>query len=113
MFQDLPFEGSSCVTWLNGIAPSNKTTLYRHIKSGKPYHGYMCEWESEEITPIVDRGVQVNVTEVPSGITVTYSSFRKAALSFAPEYITTGPTIKAFAENGKLFKDKYKISITS
>jgi hypothetical protein len=35
---------------------------------------------------------------------------RKAALSFAPEYFTTGPTIKAFAENGKLFKEKYKIA---
>jgi hypothetical protein len=35
---------------------------------------------------------------------------RKAALSFAPEYITTGPTIKVFAENGKLFKEKYKIT---
>jgi len=28
----------------------------------------------------------------------------------APEYITTGSTIKAFAENGKLFLEKLKIS---
>lgn len=45
---------SSCITYLNSIAPSNKTTLYRHFKSGKPYHGYICEWVSELTTPIVD-----------------------------------------------------------
>jgi len=28
---------SSCVAYLDSIAPSNKTTLYRHINSGKPY----------------------------------------------------------------------------
>lgn len=104
---------SSCITYLNSIAPSNKTTLYRHIISGKPYHGYICQWVSELTTPIVDKGVQVNVTHVPSDTTVTYPSIRKAALSFAPEYITTGPTIKAFAENGKLFKGEYKIAIIS
>jgi len=27
----------TCVAYLNTIAPSNKTTLYRHINSGKPY----------------------------------------------------------------------------
>jgi len=30
---------SSCITFLNNIAPSNKTTLCRHIESGKPYNG--------------------------------------------------------------------------
>jgi hypothetical protein len=34
---------STCVAYLNAIAPSNKTTLYRHITSGKPYQGYMCQ----------------------------------------------------------------------
>lgn len=34
---------SSCITFLNNIAPSNKTTLCRHIKSGKPYNGYLCQ----------------------------------------------------------------------
>ena len=34
---------SACVAYLDAIAPSNKTTLYRHIISGKPYQGYMCE----------------------------------------------------------------------
>jgi group I intron endonuclease len=34
---------SSCTTYLNTIAPSNKTTLYRHINSGKPYQGYICQ----------------------------------------------------------------------
>jgi hypothetical protein len=34
---------STCVAYLNTIAPSNKTTLYRHINSGKPYQGYICQ----------------------------------------------------------------------
>jgi len=34
---------TSCVTFLNNIAPSNKTTLCRHIESGKPYNGYLCQ----------------------------------------------------------------------
>jgi len=29
----------TCVAYLNTIAPSNKTTLYRHINSGKPHQG--------------------------------------------------------------------------
>jgi hypothetical protein len=33
---------SDCIAYLNSIAPSNKTTLYRHIKSERPYHGYIC-----------------------------------------------------------------------
>jgi hypothetical protein len=40
MFQALPLGGSACIAYLNTIAPSNKTTLYRHINSGKPYQGY-------------------------------------------------------------------------
>ncbi|KAG0632528.1 hypothetical protein HOY80DRAFT_100913 [Tuber brumale] len=34
---------SDCIAYLNNIAPSNKTTLYRHIKSERPYHGYLCQ----------------------------------------------------------------------
>jgi hypothetical protein len=104
---------SACIAYLNTIAPSNKTTLYRHINSGKPYQGYICQWESEETTPIIDNSIQVNVTHVPTGKTETFSSFRKAALSFAPKFTTTGSTIKVFAENGKLFKDEYRINIIS
>lgn len=33
---------SDAITYLNTIAPSNKTTLYRYIESGKPYNGYIC-----------------------------------------------------------------------
>lgn len=32
-----------CVNFLNKIGPSSKSTLLRHIKSGKPYHGYICK----------------------------------------------------------------------
>jgi hypothetical protein len=57
--------------------------------------------------------VQVSVTHVPTDKTEIFSSFRKAALSFAPKYITTGPTLKTYAENGVLFKGEYRISIIS
>jgi hypothetical protein len=95
-----------CVEYLNTIASSYKTTLYRHIKSGKPYHGYVCKLNNEET-----RDIKVSITHVASNETITYSSLRKAALSFAPKDKTTGQTIKAFADSGKLFRDEYKITI--
>jgi hypothetical protein len=95
-----------CIEYLNTIAPSYKTTLYRHIKSGKPYQGYICELNNEET-----RDIRVSVTHVANNETITYYSLRKAALSFAPKYNTTGQTIRAFADSGKLFKDEYKITI--
>ena len=104
---------SSCITFLNKIAPSNKTTLCRHIESGKPYNGYLCQWDTEinVTSSIMDKSIEIQVTHVPSGSTAIYPSFRKAALSFAPDFITTGQTLKAFAEKGKLFKGEFKISI--
>jgi uncharacterized protein YdhG (YjbR/CyaY superfamily) len=80
--------------------------LYRHIKSGKPYQGYICRLDNEET-----RDIKVSVTHLTNNKTIIYSSLRKAALSFAPKYNTTGQTIKAFANSGNLFKDEYKITI--
>jgi hypothetical protein len=97
---------NDCIEYLNTIVPSYKTTLYRHIKSGKPYHGYICEIDSKETKDIV-----VSITHLVTNETTIYSSLRKAVLSFAPKYNTTGQTIKAFADKGKLFKDEYKIII--
>src|SRR2546421_161001 len=34
---------SNCVIYLNNIAPSNKSTLYRYIELKKPYHGFICK----------------------------------------------------------------------
>jgi len=104
---------SSCLVYLNSIAPSNKSTLYRYIKSQKPYNGFICQWQSEPISLVKDKAIEVNVTNILNGDTVNYTSFRKAALSFAPENITTGSTLKALAEKGELFKGKYKITIIS
>jgi len=95
-----------CVEFLNAIAPSNKTTLYRYINSGKPYQGYICKFSNELINK---KSIAVKVTYVPSGAVVTYPTIRKAALSFSPDIITTGQTIKAHIENKKLFKGIYKI----
>jgi hypothetical protein len=97
---------NDCIEYLNTIAPSFKTTLYRHMKSGKPYQGYVCKLDNEET-----RDIKVNVTHLANNKTITYSSLRKAALSFAPKYNTTGQIIKAFADSGKLFKDEYEITI--
>jgi hypothetical protein len=96
---------SDCVDYLNTIAPSYKTTLYRHIETGIPYHGYICEFTNEGT-----KSIKVSVTHVASNETIIYSSLREAALSFEPKYITTGQTIKAYAESGRLFKDEYKIT---
>lgn len=102
---------SDTIAYLNTIAPSNKTTLYRYIESGKPYHGYICSWKGET-RRLVDKSISVSITHVPTDVTKVFPSFRKAALSFAPEIITTGQTLKVFAENGKLFKDEYKITLS-
>ena len=100
------------IAYLNTIAPSNKTTLYRYIESGKPYHGYICSWKGET-RRLVDKSISVNITHVPTGVTEVFPSFRKAALSFASHKIsTTGQTLKVFAESGKLFRGEYKITLS-
>jgi len=58
---------------------------------------------------IASKSIQVSITNILTGSTVVYPTIRKAALSFAPEIKTTGQTIKIYAENGKLFKEKYLI----
>lgn len=100
---------SDCLTFLNTIAPSNKTTLYRYIKSGKPYHGFICEWGSEQTSHVTAKSIEVSVTNVLTGKTEVLPTLRKAALSMAPEINTTGQTIKAYVENGKVFKGIYQI----
>jgi hypothetical protein len=102
---------NDCITYLNSIAPSNKSTLYRYIESNKLYHGFICQWYNEKTIPIKDKAIQVNITDISNSITITYPSFRKAALSFGPKNKTTGSTLKTFAESGKLFKEKYKITM--
>jgi hypothetical protein len=99
----------ACISYLDTIAPSNNSTLYRHIESGEPYHGYICKFLSDKTIALADKNIQVSVTHVSTNITIIYSSFRKAALSLAPKYITSGQTLAAYADTGKLFKDEYKI----
>lgn len=100
---------SACVAYLNTIGTSFKTTLYRYIKSGKPYQGYICKFEEDKTLNLVDKSIEVSITHIPSNVINIYPSFRKAALSFAPKYKTTGQTLVAFAKNGNLFKNEYKI----
>lgn len=98
-----------CIKFLNTIAPSNKTTLCRYIDSGKPYQGYICRFSIEQISR---KSIAVKVIHIPSGNIVIYPTIRKAALSFAAQdtnIITTGQTIKAYIESGKLFYGIYKI----
>lgn len=85
-----------------------KTTLYRYIKSGKPYNGFVCQWTDEKTSHIKDRSIGVEVLHIPTGKIDQYPTIRKAALAFDPA--TTGQTIKAYIENGKLFRNEYRIS---
>ncbi len=49
---------------------------------------------------------------IEEGKCITATEVNKV-LAFAPNHITTGSTLKVFAESGKLFKDKYKITINT
>jgi len=66
------------------MAFSNKTTLYRCINSGKPYHGFVCKWGSSENDSLVEKSTKVSVYNIDTGETNIYSSIRNAALSFHP-----------------------------
>ena len=102
---------SKAIAFLNTIAPSYKTTLYRYIKSGKSYHGFKCKWGSEKTAHISDQSITVHITNESTGITLSYPSFRKAALSFTPS--TTGQTLKSYAKHGNLFRGIYRINYLS
>lgn len=116
---------SECITYLNSNTslPSvasagetstgkfSKTTLYRYIKSGKPYNGFVCQWTDDKTSHIKDRSIGVEILHIPTGKVDQYPTIRKAALAFDP--VTTGQTIKAYIENGKLFRDEYRISYLS
>lgn len=97
-----------CLVFLNTKGSSNKTTLYRYIESGKPYHGFICEWGSEEAKPLLDKGIEVAISNAETGETIILPTLRKAALWFSP--VTTGQTIKSYIDKKKLFRDKYYLS---
>lgn len=96
---------STCLLYLNTIAPSYKTTLYRYIESGKPYNGFICKWGSEKVAHISEKGIEVIITNIETKEIFVLPTLRKAALWFEPK--TTGQTLKAYIENGKIFKGKY------
>lgn len=110
---------SDCIAYLNSKTPLPsegvfssinfaKTTLYRYIKSGKPYNGFVCQWTDDQTAHIKDKSIAVEVLHIPTGKVDQYPTIRKAALAFNPS--TTGQTIKAYVENGKLFRGEYRIS---
>lgn len=86
----------------------SKTTLYRFIKTGKPYHGFICQWTDDKGSHVKDSSIGVEVLHIPTGNINRYSTLRKAALAFDPA--TTGQTIKAYIENDKIFRGEYRIS---
>jgi len=97
-----------CLSYLNSIAPSFKTTLYRYIESGKPYHGFICNWEEDEShNHSFEKGIEISITDIESKKVIKIDSIRKAALWFNPK--TTGQTIKSYLESGKLFRNKFHI----
>lgn len=96
---------SECIKFLSTVGPCNKTTLYRHVSSGKPYHGFICKLE-EKPGGLME-GMKIMVTDVFTSKIVVYNSIRKAAFSFAPP--TTGQTIKSYGQSGKIFRNKFLI----
>ena len=58
------FTISSCIKYLNITVPCNKTSLHRYINSGKPYQGYICQWESDKTSTITSRSIQVIITDI-------------------------------------------------
>jgi hypothetical protein len=97
-----------CLSYLNSIAPSFKTTLYRYIESGKPYHGFICNWEEDESdNHSFEKGIEISITDIETKKVIKINSIRKAALWFNPK--TTGQTIKSYLESGKLFRNKFHI----
>lgn len=89
---------------------ANKSTFFKYIGKGIPYKGFMIQWTNEDTFHIKDKSILVSVKNVETGIVSEYSSLRQAAASLAPEIRTTGQTVKAYAENGRLFEGKYSIS---
>jgi len=97
-----------CLIYLNSIAPSFKTTLYRYIESGEPYYGFICNWEGESNTNhSFKKGIEISITDIETKKVVKINSIRKAALWFNPN--TTGQTVKSYLESGKLFRNKFHI----
>ena len=101
-----------CLDFLKSIdSTANKSTLYKYIGRGIPYKGFLIQWTNEDSFHIKDKSILVSVKNVETGEVSKYSSLRQAAASLAPEIRTTGQTIKAYAENGRLFEGKYYISL--
>ena len=99
-----------CLYFLKSIdSTANKSTLYKYIGRGIPYKGFIIQWTNEDSFHIKDKSILVSVKNVETGEVSKYSSLRQAAASLAPEIRTTGQTIKAYIESGKLFKGIYKI----
>ena len=102
-----------CLDFLKSIdSTANKSTLYKYIGRGIPYKGFMIQWTNEDSFHIKDKSILVSVKNVETGEVSKYSSLRQAAASLAPEIRTTGQTIKAYAENGRLFEGKYYIFLS-
>ena len=102
---------NSCISFLNTISDSNKTSLYRHINSKEPYQGYICELEGNVKTSLIGKSIRVKITHIPTNTVNIYPSLRKAALSFAPGCKTSGQTLASYINNGKLFNNEYRIEI--
>jgi hypothetical protein len=101
-----------CLDFLKSIdSTANKSTLYKYIGRGIPYKGFIIEWTNEDTFHIKDKSILVSVKNVETGEVREYPSLRQAAASLAPEIRTTGQTVKAYAENGRLFEGKYYISL--
>lgn len=96
-----------CLAFLKSVDSSaNKSTFYKYIGSGKPYKGFIIQWASSDTFHIKDKSMLVSITNIETNKVNEYTSLRQAALSLS----TTGQTIKAYAESGKILDGKYRIT---
>lgn len=98
---------NNCLIYLNTVGSSSRTTLLRKIKNKTLYHGFICEWYGEKVSPLKDKAIKVKIVDITLDEEIILNSLRQAALYLS----TTGQTVKLYANKEKIFKDRYLISI--
>lgn len=96
-----------CLDFFNTVGSSSRTTLLRRIKNKNLYHGFICEWYGEKVSPLKDKSIKVKIVDTNLNEEIILESLRQAALYLS----TTGQTVKVYANTDKLFKDRYYIYI--
>lgn len=52
-----------CLDFLNTVGSSSRTILLRRIKNKTLYHGFICEWYGEKVSPLKDKSIKVKIVD--------------------------------------------------